>query len=402
MDTSEKDSLLKQLLDEREMRRLGIEAEARANVALQATQAQLEKTKKDLDHLRRRLLTYDGLSNSDGFNAVPQFTFLKHFQLATQPNACRCMDFDPYYGMFLVSKAHHLGKGHGISKVSLLDSGSIEYIGGIHSDQIRCISHSPFKDGLVISTGNDDRLCLTTLSSNTVMQTYNLEAPGWSCCFDPSNSNMLYAGLANCSIACFDLRNTGSPVETFRPELSRKLPVHSLVMTSSGLLGGTLDGPFLLDPLNGALRWTWSPTDVKGSCVSVSFDAASESALSSYRLLDQPSLQFFGTLGETGLENVSSFSIESPQTIMSRSVVASYDDTESMQSLFFVPDEPTSAIHMYARNGDDTIKLAAKMSTRAGSHLLDLKHGTTDQHGLVIGALSQTDLFIFTQSDKTA
>lgn len=399
MDTSEKDSLLKQLMEEREMRRLSIEAEARANVALQATQAQLERTKKDLDHLKRRLLTYDGLSNSEGFNSVPQFTFLKHIQLATQPNACRCMDFDPYYGMFLVSKAHHLGKGHGISKVSLLDSGSIEYIGGIHSDQIRCIASSPFKDGLVLSTGNDKKLCLTTLSSNTVMQSYNLETPGWSCAFDPLDLNNLYAGLANCSIACFDLRNTIEPVSVFRPELPRKLPIHSLIMTPAGILGGTLDGPFLLDPSDGAIRWIWTSSDIKGSCVSVSLDALSGSILSSYRLLDQPSVQISGNLTVNGLENVTSFSIISPQTIMSRSVVASYEDSEHSRPLFFVPDEPTSAIHMYAQGGDD-IKLATKMSTRAGSHLLDVKSGRTDQHGLVIGALSQTDLFVFTQSDK--
>lgn len=396
MDTSEKDALLKQLMEEREMRRLAIEAEARANVALQATQAQLEKTKKDLSHLKKRLLTYDCSTSFEGVNSVPQFTFLKHFQLATQPNACRCMDFDPYYGMFLVSKAHHLGKGHGISKVSLLDGGSIEYIGGIHSDQIRCITHSPFKDGLVISTGNDKRLCLTTLSSNTVMQTYNLEAPGWSCAFDSFDSNKLYAGLANCSIACFDLRNTSEPCCIHRLDLPRKLPIHTVIMTSSGLLGGTLDGPFLLDPVSGNLRWAWLPSDVKGSCVSVSFDTPSNTMLSSYRLIDQPSMQFAGTLTAEGLENVASFSIDAPQTIMSRSVVCSYmDDHESSMPLFLIPDEPTAAVHMYADNNGT--KPVTKMATRAGSHLLDMKSGLTDQHGLVIGVLSQTDLFVFTQ-----
>ncbi len=223
MDTTEKDQLIKQLQEERVTKRMAIEAEAKATLALQVASIELEQTRMELALLKQRLLTYNDQGSTSGVS-IPKFEFSKCSKLAVQRDACRCLAYDPYYSMFYVSRSLSQTNECGVSKISLLDN-SIEHINGIHTDTIRSIAHSPFRDGLILTTGNDSRLALTTIASNTVMLSYKTETPGWSCVFDPSDANKVYAGLANGTISTFDLRNTMGPVRTDGPKLSRRFHV---------------------------------------------------------------------------------------------------------------------------------------------------------------------------------
>lgn len=364
------------------MKRMAIEAEARASVALEATRGELERTRAEMERLKKRLLTLD--EGDEASSALPVFEYYKSFQLATQPDACRCLDIDPYYATVLFSKAHSSGS-HGIGKVSLLDS-SVAHIQGIHSAPIRGITHSPFQDGLLLSTGNDKRLALTSLSSSTVIHAFHLALPGWSCAFNPSDPNRLYAGLANGTVAVFDIRNTMQQLATLTPSTPRRLPIHSLFISSgNALIGGSLDGPFRYDLKDDRTTEMWEET--RGNCTSVSYDWNSDGALATFRSAEGPAqVCLFECPRMT-------FSAKSPQTVMSRSLLLSIDEGR----MAIVPDEPTSALHFYDLDAQPVPRLCAQLETRSTTPILDIKYGRTEQLGGIVCALTGTDLFVMKQ-----
>lgn len=398
MDTSEKDALARQLHEERLAKRIAIEAEAKATVALQVALAELEKTKEELDALKKRLLHYAPDSEGRDSEEIPRFEYFQSFKLSSSPDACRCLDFDDYYATFLVSKADPSGKSFGICKISLLDK-SVEYVRNLHTAMIRCITHSPFRDGLVLSTGNDQTLALTAMSSNTVLQTYSIPSAGWSCTFDPFDSNCLIAGLANGSIAIFDLRKTSTtPARLIEPALERKLPIHSLFMRKPNILiGATMDGPLGVDLESGLLLWS-SKFDVQGACTSMSVDG--NKMILSYRSsqMDLPAKCVVAELGDSGsIESHVIFETDSSQKVMSRCAILAADSTTTC----FVPDEPTSSLHLYyCKEDTDKFDPYAKIETRSVHPLLDIKHGECFQHGRIVGALTGTDLYIFRKTLK--
>lgn len=363
------------------LKRMAMEAEARATVALQAVQCELDRTKADMERLKRRLLT---LNDSDGSSDLPVFEYYRSFQLANQVNACRCLDIDAYYATVLFSKAHS-SSDHGIGKASLLDA-SVAYIHGVHSALIRAISHSPFQDGLLLSTGNDKRLALTSLSSNTVIHAFHLKLPGWSCTFDPNDPNRLYAGLVNGTIAVFDIRNTMQQLAAIAPETPRRLPIHSMFISSANdIYGADLDGPFRYNLPDDRTIVLWDET--RGNCTSASFDRLSDSLMATFRSAEEPTQVCIFD------ESRVNFSTRSPQTIMSRSLLFSVDG----KRLAVTPDEPSAALHFYDLASESGPRLCAQMETRSPTPILDIRHGKTEQLGNIVCALTGTDLFVMRQ-----
>jgi len=405
MDTGEREELLRLVEEERAGKRGAREAEARANVALLAVQADLQQTRSQLEALKRRLLTS---SDTSGLPSLA-FEFHRSFQLGAQPAACRCLAFDPYYATFLLGKS--TPRGHAIGKISLLDaSNGIDYIQAVHTDQIRSINHSPFKDGLVLSTGGDGVLAVCSVGSNSVVHRYKMDAPGWSCAFDPGDANRLFAGLANGTISVFDLRNTGQAVCNLTPDLPRKLPIHTLIAGSLGstsLVGATMDGPFGYDLDGRQVTWNWSPTatsdSAKGSCTAVSWDAQSDCLLASYRHRQQPAQQHLFHLTKANDVVIApklSFPSQSPQTVMSRCALFTASDNHCLVTV--IPDEPSASLHFHDLSLTDSPspsqRLMARLETRSHCPILDVAHGLTAQHGHVVGALTGTDLYVMRQS----
>lgn len=60
-----------------------------------------------------------------------------------------------------------------------------------------------------------------SLTTNTVVQTYNAGRPIWSCCWCLDDTNYVYAGLVNGSVLVYDLRDTSSHVQELAPQKSR-------------------------------------------------------------------------------------------------------------------------------------------------------------------------------------
>lgn len=64
-------------------------------------------------------------------------------------------------------------------------------------------------------------LCVCSLLTNTVVQTYNTGKPVWSCCWCLDNTNYVYAGLSNGSVLVYDTRDTSTYVQELQPLRSR-------------------------------------------------------------------------------------------------------------------------------------------------------------------------------------
>lgn len=69
-------------------------------------------------------------------------------------------------------------------------------------------------------------LCLHSLETNTVVQTYNAGRPVWSCCWCLDETNYIYAGLVNGSILVYDLRNTSHHLQELVPQKARWVATH--------------------------------------------------------------------------------------------------------------------------------------------------------------------------------
>lgn len=110
--------------------------------------------------------------------------------------------------------------GLGVKMLSTADMRSSQYI-PMHSKQIRGLSFSSQSKGLLFSASLDNTIKLTSLETNTVVQTYNTGRPVWSCCWCLDENNYIYAGLANGSILIYDLRNTNTYIQELVPQKAR-------------------------------------------------------------------------------------------------------------------------------------------------------------------------------------
>lgn len=248
LDTSERDRLEAQIDAHRlECRRLE-ESLAQANLSVQILRAELETNKTELSRLKKRKFP----SSADQFEDSRRgpMKFLRRAILGHGTNfQCRTVAFDQHYGIFLVSRSEGESSG-GIVKVSLWDASGSEFV-ALHDGPVRAIASSPHGDGLFLTCAADDRLKLSTMSSNSVLQTWKLPSSPWSCAFHPGSINHVAVGLASGQVALYDIRCPATlPQKMFKlPESN--YPVHSVfILKHEGsddkyiLVGATLEGAF--------------------------------------------------------------------------------------------------------------------------------------------------------------
>lgn len=152
-----------------------------------------------------------------------------------------------------VARETPFGRHFSIAKISLFDDSRIEYINKVHDQLIKAVCCSPHGDGMILSTSFDKTLKLSSMNSNNLLISFALEAPGWSCCFDPQDRNLVYVGLGNGKICMFDLRKTeAQPVVTISSSVGERIsPVHSLTVFAPEqdwrlILMATLHGPMAI------------------------------------------------------------------------------------------------------------------------------------------------------------
>ncbi|XP_066493312.1 E3 ubiquitin-protein ligase RFWD3 [Tiliqua scincoides] len=305
LDTSEQEHMKSSLEKEQLLRRKAELESAQSRLQLQVLTDECSKLRQQVQELKALMARHSTSSSQQPSNSrscLPgclsssQGQHKYHFEralLVSQVGNCRVMAYCDPLSCLVVSQPSPqstLIPGCGIKMMSAVNLKSSQYV-PIHSKQIRGLSFSNRADGLLLSGALDHTLKLTSLTTNTVVQTYNAGRPIWSCCWCLDDTNYVYAGLVNGSILIYDLRDTSSHVQELAPQKSR-CPVVSLSylprMASASLpYGGLVSGT-----LEGACFWeqkasnSYRPHHLllePGGCVDLQTEASTRHCLATFR-----------------------------------------------------------------------------------------------------------------------
>ncbi|XP_068595675.1 E3 ubiquitin-protein ligase rfwd3.S [Brachionichthys hirsutus] len=307
LDNSEQESLKKSLEQEQSLRRKVELESAECKLKLQVVTNKFGQVQRELQELRD-LMAQAGRSSLPPSSARPsllvglsqradgsrtcQYSFFKAV-MVSQAGGSRVLSYCEPLSCLLASQpsSHsNLVPGCGVKKVSVVNMKASQYV-PIHSKQIRGLSFNRQNDSLLLSAALDNTIKLTSLLTNTVVQTYNAGKPVWSCCWCLDNNNYVYAGLSNGSVLVYDTRDTSTHVRELQPLRSR-CPVASLcyvprAASSSfpcgGLIAGSLEGGCFWEQVDETTyRPHVLPLETSG-CTDIQVETDSRHCLVTYR-----------------------------------------------------------------------------------------------------------------------
>ncbi|KAJ1960510.1 RING finger and WD repeat domain-containing protein 3 [Dispira parvispora] len=188
---------------------------------------------------------------------------------------------------------------YGLLRLSLQDTRQREYV-GLHHKPIRDIACCPHNTKRVLTTGLDKTAKILSTQTNTIVQSYRLPAPGWSCTWFPTSEYEFLVGLSSGEVLLFDTRVTGQPVAKLLTTQQCCTPIHSLVVVLGHcdgdstqpcplvIAGSTEVILFRTFPNPGVTTTSEDPWSTLKSppgyaCYSVSYDNATTQLLVSYR-----------------------------------------------------------------------------------------------------------------------
>lgn len=267
MDTSEKERALRELEHEKTLRRKADLDAAEARLRCQQHIDESRRLRDELDRVRGELSSVRARSQA-GVSAVSlsqpsqsqpasqlqqlqgQFTLDKSIKI-WEAGQCRLVDFCASLAALVISQpsSSPLFPGFGIKKLSAMDFKTSSYL-TLHTKAIRGISfHPTVDDGVLLSGSLDKTVKLTSMTTSTVVQTYNTFCPVWSVEWNANNQNYFYAGQQNGTVLEFDMRNTSEHVQQLNAEGSKSPVVALQYLTNDvnaafrhgGLIVGQLD-----------------------------------------------------------------------------------------------------------------------------------------------------------------
>nr|6CVZ_A Chain A, E3 ubiquitin-protein ligase RFWD3 [Homo sapiens]6CVZ_B Chain B, E3 ubiquitin-protein ligase RFWD3 [Homo sapiens]6CVZ_C Chain C, E3 ubiquitin-protein ligase RFWD3 [Homo sapiens] len=219
-----------------------------------------------------------------------------HFQktfTVSQAGNCRIMAYCDALSCLVISQPSPQASflpGFGVKMLSTANMKSSQYI-PMHGKQIRGLAFSSYLRGLLLSASLDNTIKLTSLETNTVVQTYNAGRPVWSCCWCLDEANYIYAGLANGSILVYDVRNTSSHVQELVAQKAR-CPLVSLsympraasaAFPYGGVLAGTLEDASFWEQKMDFSHWPHVLPLEPGGCIDFQTENSSRHCLVTYR-----------------------------------------------------------------------------------------------------------------------
>ncbi|XP_070764038.1 E3 ubiquitin-protein ligase rfwd3.S isoform X2 [Enoplosus armatus] len=308
LDNSEQESLKKSLEQEQSLRRKAELESAQYKLKLQVVTNKYGQAQQELQELRtlmaqagRSSVPSSSSSSSSASTSLllglsqsrtAQYSFSKAV-LVSQTGGSRVLSYcEPLSCLLASQPSPHatLVPGCGVKKVSVVNMKASQYV-PIHSKQIRGLSFNRQNDSLLLSAALDNTIKLTSLLTNTVVQTYNAGKPVWSCCWCLDNSNYVYAGLSNGSVLVYDTRDTSTHVQELQPLRSR-CPVASLcyvpraassLFPCGGLIAGSLEGGCFWEQVNETTyRPHVLPLETAG-CTDIQVETESRHCLVTYR-----------------------------------------------------------------------------------------------------------------------
>lgn len=263
LDTNEQERIKSDLLNEQMLRKQAELESAQCRLQLQVLIDKCTKLNSRVQSLETLIMRHQNQvlqqhrgSQARCGNCLPssqsqrKYLFQKTFTVSQTGN-CRIMAYSDGLSCLVVSQPSPQSSfipGFGVKMLSTANMKSSQYI-PMHAKQIRGLAFSSRSKGLLLSASFDNTIKLTSLETNTVVQTYNTGRPVWSCCWCLDENNYIYAGLANGSILIYDLRNTNAYIQELVPQKAR-CPLVSLsylpraavaAFPYGGVLAGTLE-----------------------------------------------------------------------------------------------------------------------------------------------------------------
>ncbi|XP_062442354.1 E3 ubiquitin-protein ligase RFWD3 [Rhea pennata] len=305
LDTSEQEQMKSSLEKEQMLRRQAELESAQSRLQLQVLTDECSKLRKQVQELKALVAQHNATASQQpgssrtcfpGGLPSSQSQRKYHFEKAfvvSQAGSCRVMAYCDSLSCLVVSQPSPqstLVPGCGVKMMSAANLKSSQYI-PIHSKQIRGLAFGSRADGLLLSAALDNTLKLTSLATNTVVQTYNTGRPVWSCCWCLDDTNYIYAGLVNGSIMVYDLRDTSSHVQELVPQKSRcpmvslsYLPrMASASLPYGGIVAGTLEGACFWEQKAGtSYRPHHLPLE-PGGCIDIQTEINTRHCLATYR-----------------------------------------------------------------------------------------------------------------------
>ncbi|KAJ7998023.1 hypothetical protein DPEC_G00218240 [Dallia pectoralis] len=304
VDNTDQERVKRSLEQEQSLRRKAELESAQCRLQLQVITDECGKLRKQVQELRTLMAqpgcgasqskgtSFSGLSQRHDNIKGGQYVFSKAV-LVSQAGGCRVLSYCEPLSCLLASQPsphNTLVPGCGVKKVSTVNMKACQYV-PIHGKQIRGLSFSRQADGLLLSAALDSTIKLTSLMTNTVVQTYNTGKPVWSCCWCLDNNSYVYAGLSNGSVLVYDTRDTSTHVQELVPLRSR-CPVASLTYVPraasssfpcGGLIAGSLEGGCFWEQVEGT---TYRPHVLPletGGCTDIQVEPESRHCLVTYR-----------------------------------------------------------------------------------------------------------------------
>lgn len=146
--------------------------------------------------------------------------------------------------------------GHGLVEVCLVNPSARRPPMRIHGGAVRDAAWWPTQPDLVLSTGLDSTLRLTSLRSRRVAAAFKLPDHGFSCCWDGTHPFAFYCGLKNGRVRLFDVRSTAGCVHEWDSFGGVSNPVHSLCAATASSSAGDDRPPHDGTPAAGAVAAT--------------------------------------------------------------------------------------------------------------------------------------------------
>ncbi|XP_054566108.1 E3 ubiquitin-protein ligase RFWD3 isoform X3 [Eptesicus fuscus] len=247
-----------------------------------------------LQHRDQLLLSSKGpwLSGSPCKQPQHKYLFQKTFTVSQSGN-CRIMTYCDALNCLVVSQPSPQATfvpGFGVKMFSTANMKSSQYI-PMHSKQIRGLAFGNQSKGLLLSASLDNTVKLTSLETNTVVQTYNAGRAVWSCCWCLDENNYIYAGLVNGSVLVYDLRNTSCYVQELVPQKAR-CPLVSLsyipraasaVFPYGGVLAGTLENATFWERKTDSSHQPHVLPIEPGGCIDFQTESSTRHCLVTYR-----------------------------------------------------------------------------------------------------------------------
>ncbi|XP_061231833.1 E3 ubiquitin-protein ligase RFWD3 [Neopsephotus bourkii] len=305
LDTSEQEQMKRSLRQEQMLRKQAELESAQNRLQLQVLTDKCSKLHKQVQELRALVAQHNANVSEQPVSSriclpgsLPssqsqcKYNLEKAF-LVSQSGKCRVMAYCDSLSCLVVSQPSPestLIPGCGVKMLSVANLRSSQYI-PIHSKQIRGLAFGGRADGLLLSAALDNSVKLTSLATNTVVQTYNTGRPVWSCCWCLDDTNYIYAGLVNGSIMVYDLRFTNSHVKELVPQKSRcpmvslsYLPrMASASLPYGGILAGTLEGAYFWEQKAGNCYQPHHLPLEAGGCIDLQAEITTRHCLATYR-----------------------------------------------------------------------------------------------------------------------